>query len=109
MDIFVAKLNSDTKVDHIKELFSQFGEVASCKVIMDRETRMSKCYGFVEMKNEAEGVSAIEHLNESNFMGNYIIVKKSEPRPQEKSSFDRKQSGGGQNRRFDRNSNREEG
>lgn len=114
MDIFVAKLNSETNVDNLKELFGQFGKVSSAKIIMDRETGMSKCYGFVEMADEVEGSSAIEHLNDSNFMGNYIIVKKSEPRPQEKRSFDRKFSGGGgghrpdSNRRFD-NRNREGG
>ncbi|MFA9391426.1 MAG: RNA recognition motif domain-containing protein [Prolixibacteraceae bacterium] len=95
MDIFVAKLNSDTTADQITELFSQFGNVTSCKLIMDRETGMSKCYAFVEMDDAAEGDSAIEHLNESNFMGNYIVVKKSEPRPQEKRSFDRRPGGGG--------------
>lgn len=123
MDIFVAKLNSDTTADQITELFGQFGNVTSCKLIMDRETGMSKCYGFVEMPNDAEGDSAIEHLNETNFMGNYIVVKKSEPRPQEKRSFDRRPGGGGgggrrpdgnrrpegNNRPFNRNSGRDSG
>ena len=112
MDIFVAKLNSDTTPDHLTELFSQFGNVVSSKVILDRETGMSKCYGFVEMDNEAEGASAIEHLNDSSFMGNYIIVKKSEPRTQEKRSFDRRGGGGRRpenNRRFDRNQGKEGG
>jgi RNA recognition motif-containing protein len=116
MDIFVAKLNADTTADQIKELFGQFGNVTSCKLIMDRETGMSKCYGFVEMDNDAEGDSAIEQLNESSFMGNYIVVKKSEPRTQEKRSFEKRPGGGGGgfgrrpdqnrrpegNRRFDR-------
>lgn len=120
MDIFVAKLSSDTNPDHLTELFGQYGNVVSAKVIMDKETGKSKCYGFVEMDNDAEGDSAIEHLNDSNFMGNYIIVKKSEPRAQEKRSFDRRPSGGGgfgggnrrpegNNRRFDRNGSREGG
>jgi RNA recognition motif-containing protein len=119
MDIFVAKLNSDTNADHLTELFSQFGTVSSSKIIMDRETGMSKCFGFVEMEDENEGDSAIQQLNESNFMGNYIVVKKSEPRAQEKRSFDRKFSGGGgggggfgrrpdPNKRFD-NRNRDGG
>lgn len=104
MDIFVAKLNSETTADQIKELFSQYGKVSSTKLIMDRETGMSKCYGFVEMEDEDEGNAAIEHLNDTHFMGNYIVVKKSEPRPAEqKRSFDRKPSGGGGGfRKFDR-------
>jgi cold-inducible RNA-binding protein len=104
MDIFVAKLSSETTADNIKELFSQFGKVKSTKVIMDRETGMSKCYGFVEMEDEMEGQTAIEHLNDSNYMGNYIAVKRSEPKAADKPrSFDRKPGGGGGNRRFDNN------
>jgi RNA recognition motif-containing protein len=119
MDIFVAKLNSITTVEQVTELFSQFGTVSSAKLIMDRDTGKSKCYGFVEMANEDEGANAIQQLNESNFMGNYIVVKQSEPKAQEKRSFDRRPSfgggGGGRrpeggnrpdgNRRFDRNFN----
>lgn len=95
MDIFVAKLNSNTTVEEVTELFSQFGTVSSAKLIMDRDTGKSKCYGFVEMQNEAEGANAIEQLNESNFMGNFIVVKQSEPKAQEKRSFDRKPHTGG--------------
>jgi RNA recognition motif-containing protein len=82
MNIFVAKLSSDTTPGNLTELFSQFGTVATTKVIMDKETGRSKCYGFVEMENEQEAVDAIENLNNSNFMGHDIVVKKSEPRPQ---------------------------
>ncbi len=119
MDIFVAKLNSITTVEQVTELFSQFGTVSSAKLIMDRDTGKSKCYGFVEMANDEEGANAIQQLNESNFMGNYIVCKQSEPKAQEKRSFDRRPSfgggGGGRrpeggnrpdgNRRFDRNFN----
>ncbi|HPR32059.1 MAG TPA: hypothetical protein PLK12_08185 [Prolixibacteraceae bacterium] len=116
MDIFVAKLNAETTADQIKDLFSQYGKVLSTKLIMDRETGMSKCYGFVEMEDDSEGAAAIEQLNDSNFMGNYIVVKKSDPKPSEKRSFDRRPAGGssfnrrpgpdrGGDRRFDRNSN----
>ncbi|MCF8357493.1 MAG: RNA-binding protein [Prolixibacteraceae bacterium] len=113
MDIFVAKLNSETTADHLKELFSQFGQVNSAKLIMDRETSMSKCYGFVEMEDESEAEEAIEQLNESNFMDNIIVVKKSEPKTSERRSFDRRPGGGGGggnrrfegNRRFDRDRN----
>ena len=108
MDIFVAKLNSDTTADQIKELFGQYGKVSSTKLIMEAVTGMSECYGFVEMEDESEGAAAIEHLNDTNFMGNYIVVKQSEPRGNEKRSFDRKPSfgGGGGGRRPDGNRGR---
>lgn len=89
MNIFVAKLSSDTTPGNLTELFSQFGNVANTKVIMDKETGRSKCYGFVEMENEEDALSAIEQLDNSNFMGHDIVVKKSEPRPQSRGYSDR--------------------
>lgn len=93
MDIFVAKLSSETSADNLTELFSQFGTVKSSKIIMDRETGISKCYGFVEIKNEGEAASAIEFLNNTKFMGNFV-AKKSEPHPQAKRSQNTKSNKG---------------
>lgn len=89
MNIFVAKLSSETKAENLTQLFSQYGTVNSSKIIMEPTTGKSKCYGFVEMKNDNEGDNAIQNLNNSNFMGKSILVKKSEPRPQEKKPFNK--------------------
>lgn len=42
------------------------------------------------MTDENDGVKAIEQLNDSNFMGNIILVKKSKPHPQEKRSINQR-------------------
>ena len=80
MNIFVAKLNYRTTVDSLNDLFSNYGTVNSCKIIMDRETGRSKGYGFVEM-DDAEGRVAIEELNDFEFEGQTIVVKESKPKP----------------------------
>ena len=79
MKIFVAKLASKTNTEDLKALFEQFGEVESCRVIMDHETGRSKGYGFVEMPNENEAYKAIVETDETVFMGNELQVKKSRP------------------------------
>ena len=79
MKIFVAKLAFKTTAEDLRALFEQFGEVESCKVIMDHETGRSKCYGFVEMPNDNEAYKAIVETDESVFMGNELQVKKSRP------------------------------
>ena len=79
MKIFVAKLAFKTTSEDLRTLFEQFGEVSECKVIMDHETGRSKCYGFVEMPNEAEAYKAIVETDETVFMGNVLQVKKSRP------------------------------
>ena len=80
MNIFVAKLNYSTSSEALREAFEQFGEVESANVITDRETGRSKGYGFVEMSNDSEGAAAISALDNSDFDGNTIAVKKAEPR-----------------------------
>jgi len=82
MNIFVAKLNYRTSSEALENLFSQYGEVVSAKVIMDRETGRSKGFAFVEMGSEDAGVAAIAGLNETDFEGQTIVCKKAEPRPQ---------------------------
>ena len=79
MKIFVAKLAYNTTTEDLKGLFEQFGEVESCRVIMDHETGRSKCYGFVEMPNDDEAYKAIVETDETVFMGNELQVKKSRP------------------------------
>jgi len=79
MNIFIAKLSPATTSDDLKRLFEQFGEVASAKIIFDKETKKSKCYGFVTMENEKEAKAAIENLNQSEVDKSKIVVKKSMP------------------------------
>jgi RNA recognition motif-containing protein len=80
MNIFVAKLSSKTKSEDLEQLFKQFGEVTSAKVIFDRHTGFSKRYGFVEMPDEQAGYEAIEKLNDTELDGSQIVVKLSVPR-----------------------------
>ncbi len=80
MNIFVAKLSPRMTDDTLESLFSKFGDVESAKVIMDRETGRSKCYGFVEMLDETEANDAIAQLNELEVDDSTIIVKEARPR-----------------------------
>ncbi|WP_347841312.1 RNA-binding protein [uncultured Draconibacterium sp.] len=94
MNLFVARLDSSITGDDLNELFSAHGEVASAKVIFDRETGNSKCFGFVEMPNDEEANAAIAALNESELEGKEIVVKEANP-PQERPRRDFNRGGGG--------------
>jgi len=100
MNIFVAKLNFDTRESSLQDAFSQYGEVESVKIIMDKFTGRSKGFGFVEMPNEEEGSSAINGLNDSQLDGRTIVVKKSEPRERRDDNRGGGGGGGGFNRRY---------
>jgi RNA recognition motif-containing protein len=97
MNLFVAKLSSSTTGDDLQELFSAHGEVASAKVIIDRETGNSKGFGFVEMPNEEEAKAAIAALNETEVDGKEIVVKEANAR-EERPRRDSRGGGGYQSR-----------
>jgi RNA recognition motif-containing protein len=81
MNIFVAKLNFKTRKEDLERAFSQYGEVASAKIVMDRETGRSKGFGFVEMPNDSEALQAIAGLNEKELDGRVIVVKPANAKP----------------------------
>ena len=80
MNIFVAKLNYDTQERDLEDAFAAHGTVDSVKIIMDKFTGRSKGFGFVEMPNDDEAQAAIDDLNDQEFDGRTIVVKKAEPR-----------------------------
>ena len=73
-------MSSSTTGEDLQALFGEHGNVASAKVVMDRETGNSICFVFVEMEDETEGLNAINALNETEFQGRTIVVKKARPR-----------------------------
>ncbi len=80
MNIFVARLNYDTQEDNLREAFEAFGEVNSAKIIMDKFTGRSKGFGFVEMTEDDDALSAISKLNDSELDGRTIVVKEAKPK-----------------------------
>jgi len=80
MNIFVAKLNFKTRKEDLERAFSAFGQVASAKVVTDRDTGRSKGFGFVEMPNDDEAHAAIAGLNEKELDGRVIVVKPANPK-----------------------------
>ncbi|MDR3118327.1 MAG: RNA-binding protein [Mediterranea sp.] len=95
MNIFVAGLNYKISEAELGDLFAEYGEITSVKLVTERETGRSKGYGFVEMTDEEAGKKAIEALNGVEIDGRTIAV--SEARPREETPR-RNNYGGGGNR-----------
>ena len=77
MNIFVGNLNYSITEDDIKEIFEEYGELASVKLITDKFTGKSKGFGFVEMADADEAKKAIEELNGAEVEGRTIVVNES--------------------------------
>ena len=82
MNIFVSNLGFHVESEDLKGFFSEFGEVSSAKVIMDRETSRSRGFGFVEMMDDAAGNEAINKLNGYVVEGRAMVVNVARPKEQ---------------------------
>jgi RNA recognition motif-containing protein len=74
MKIYVGQLPYNVKESELKELFSEFGEIASVELIMDHYSGRSKGFGFIDMPNNSEADATIKALNKSMFKGREIKV-----------------------------------
>ena len=96
MNIYIANLSYGVQDADLKELFQEYGEVSSAKVITDRMTGKSRGFGFVEMPNDADGLKAIKELNEIEYDGKVIAVNVAKPKTEKKGfNNQRRGSGGG--------------
>ena len=78
--LYVGSLNFKCTDEDLHNLFSQFGNVISARVIMDRDTGRSKGFGFVEMNSDEEALSAVESLHDREFQGRRLTVNEAKPR-----------------------------
>jgi RNA recognition motif-containing protein len=74
MDIYVGQLPYNVTENELRELFTEFGELGTIKLIMDHYSGRSKGFGFIEMPNNSEADVAIKALNKSMFKGREIKV-----------------------------------
>lgn len=80
MNIYVGNVDFKATEDQLMELFSQYGDVKSVKIITDKVTGRSKGFAFVEMANDADGKGAVEALNGYNLNSRDISVSVARPR-----------------------------
>jgi RNA recognition motif-containing protein len=80
MKLFVGGLSWNTKDDLLEKAFAQFGKVLSANVVLDKETRRSRGFGFVEMENKEEATEAMNKLNNSELDGRAIFVSEAKAR-----------------------------
>jgi len=80
MNIYVGNLSWNTDDRSLTDLFSQYGQVESARIIEDRETGRSRGFGFVEMPDDNEGRAAIEALNGYEHDGRPLKVNEARPR-----------------------------
>lgn len=92
--LYVGNLAYAVRDNDLEQAFSEFGQVVSAKVMMERDTGRSKGFGFVEMSSDAEAQAAIEGLHEQSLAGRNLMVNVARPREERPAGF-RGNNGGG--------------
>jgi len=77
--LYVGNLPYQVRDSDLEQAFSQFGQVTSAKVMMERETGRSKGFGFVEMGSDAEAQAAITGMNGQPMGGRSVVVNEARP------------------------------
>ena len=90
MKIFIANLPHKLEEAELKTMLTQFGQVASVKLLTDKETGKRKGFGFIEMPVREQAKAAIAALNEREVYGRKIALSEAVEKEQERgSSFQR--------------------
>ncbi|NOQ64036.1 MAG: RNA-binding protein [Methyloprofundus sp.] len=71
-------LPRNTTEAELKALFVTFGDVQSCSLVLDKDTGISKGFGFVEMPKMGAAKAAMKKLNGTAVGSSKIRVKKAE-------------------------------
>jgi len=86
MNIYVSNLGYNIRNEELLDLFAQYGEVSSARVITDKFTNRSRGFGFVEMPDQEAAENAIKELNGFSMEGRAISVTEARPR-EERSNY----------------------
>jgi len=72
--LFIWNISWNIDWKALKEVFSEYGEVAFVRVITDRETGKSKGFGFVEFVNTEDAETAKEAMDGKELDGRELKV-----------------------------------
>ncbi len=80
MNIYVGNLPFEITDEELEAAFTEFGEVSSARVIIDRFSGRSRGFGFVEMPTDSEGEAAIAAMAGKEMQGRPLTVNVARPR-----------------------------
>ncbi|XP_078286545.1 RNA-binding protein 3-like [Rhinoraja longicauda] len=83
--LFVGGLHFETDEQTLEQAFCKYGQISEVRVIKDRDTNMSRGFGFITFENPRDARGAMEAMNGKSLDGRDIRVDHA----------DRKSGGGG--------------
>ena len=95
--LYVGNLAYSVSEADLQTLFAEAGAVKSVALILDRETKRSKGFAFVEMDNQQDMENAIRMFNGKDFKDRPLTVNIARPR-EERGGFGGGSGGGARGR-----------
>ena len=80
MNMYIGNLSYNVKGSDLRQVMEEYGTVESVKLIVDRDTRRSKGFAFVDMPETSEALNAIKELNGAEYVGRQMVVKEALPK-----------------------------
>lgn len=77
--IYVGNLPADATEDQLQALFSEHGAVKRVVIVKDRFTGESRGFGFVDMDNDSEAMTAVQAVNGKDLNGRALKVNEARP------------------------------
>jgi len=74
-NVFIFHLPNDWSDQELNEHFSQFGNLVSTRVMIDKQTGRNKGYGFVSYDNAASAMRAVAEMNGYSVLGKRLKVE----------------------------------
>lgn len=72
--LFISNLDFEVTTDQLRDMFLEQGACNSVVIAVDRDTKRSKGFAFIEMDNDDEAKKAIEALNNKMINGRPMKV-----------------------------------
>ncbi len=95
--LYVGNLPYTVNGEELRSMFSQYGNVLSAVIIMDKISGRSKGFGFVEIEDDGAAQTAINELHGSDQGGRQLVVNVARPM-EDRPRRDFNGNGGGFNR-----------
>lgn len=72
--VFVARLNKKTSEKTLKNIFSEYGPIKSCRLVRNIVTGASQRYAFIEFETENDALLCYKRANRKNIDGVEVLV-----------------------------------
>jgi len=94
--LFISNLDFEVTTDQLRDMFLEQGACNSVVIAVDRDTKRSKGFAFIEMENDEEAKKAIELLNNKMINGRPMKVCEDRGKTNQVGGGDNAKSEGGQ-------------